>query len=124
MVDLSSYGVTDEIQLGYHSDNLGEFFFMQISASIIEISILFNIVESMNDTVTQMVSIPMFSRSVIMINTIWNHQHIYLFRICKLATVIVAKPSFFNIYDSMLDNDIKVVSTTIFSWSRIMIKTT
>ena len=25
-MDLSSHGVTDEIQLGYHSDNLGEFF--------------------------------------------------------------------------------------------------
>jgi len=46
---------------------------MQISASIIEKPILFNIVESMHDIVTQMVSIPMFSGSVIRINTIWNH---------------------------------------------------
>ena len=60
-MDLSSHGVTDEIQLGYHSDNLGEFV-MQIRASIIEIYILFNIVESMHDTATKMVSIPMFSR--------------------------------------------------------------
>jgi len=52
MVDLSSHGVTDEFQLGYHSDNIGDFF-MQISASIIEKSILFNIVESMHDTVIQ-----------------------------------------------------------------------
>ena len=52
---------------------LGNLFYMQISDSIIEISILFNIVESMNDTVTKMVSIPMFSRSLSMINTILNH---------------------------------------------------
>ena len=72
-MDLSSHGVTDEIQLDDHSDNLGELFYMQISASIIEISIVFNIVESMHDTLTKMVSIPMFSRSVIVTNTIWNH---------------------------------------------------
>ena len=52
---------------------LGNFFNMQISTSIIETFILFNIVESMHDTLTQMVSIPMFSGSVIRINTIWNH---------------------------------------------------
>ena len=46
---------------------------MQISASIIVKSVLFNIVASMHDTVTQIVSIPMFSGSVIRINTIWNH---------------------------------------------------
>ena len=48
-------------------------FYMQISASIIEKSILFNIVESMHDIVTKMVSNQIFSRSVIRINTIWNH---------------------------------------------------
>ena len=37
MVDLSSHGVTDEIQLGCHSDNLGEFV-MQISAAIVKTS--------------------------------------------------------------------------------------
>ena len=72
-MDLLSHGVTDEFQLGCHSDNLGEYFYMQISASSIEKYILFNIVESMHDTVTQIVSIPMFSGSVIRINTIWNH---------------------------------------------------
>ena len=51
---------------------LGNFFYMQIIASIIETSIVFNIVERMHDTVTKMVSIPMFSRTVIRINTIWN----------------------------------------------------
>ena len=52
---------------------LGNYFYMHISASIIEKSILFNIVESMHDTVTQIVSIPVFSGLVIRINTIWNH---------------------------------------------------
>ena len=61
-MDLSSHGVvTDEIQLGYHSDNLGEFFCMQISAAIIEKSVLFNSVESMHDNVTKMMSMLMFS---------------------------------------------------------------
>ena len=97
---------------------------MQVSASIIRHSILFNIVESMHDTLTKMVSVPMFSRSMIRIHTIWNQWHMYLFRICKLATAIVAKPTFFNSSDNMHDNEITVVSTTLFSWSRIMIKTT
>ena len=35
-MDLSSHGVTGEIQLGYHSDNFGDYFYMQISAAIIE----------------------------------------------------------------------------------------
>ena len=39
---------------------LGTFFYMQISAYIIEKSILFNIVESMHDSVTKMVFIPAF----------------------------------------------------------------
>ena len=52
---------------------LGNFINMQISASIIENSILFNIVESMHDTLPLMVSISMFSWSVVRINTIWNH---------------------------------------------------
>ena len=60
-MDLSSHGVTDEIQLGCHSDNLGEFFFMQISAAIIEKSVLFNTVESMHDNVTKIMSMLMFS---------------------------------------------------------------
>ena len=54
-----------QIQLGCHSDNLGEFSYMQISASIIKINMLFNIVESMHDILTKMVSIAVFSRSVI-----------------------------------------------------------
>jgi len=45
-------------------------FYMQTSASIIERSIVFNTVESMHDSVTKMVSIPMFSKSLIKINTI------------------------------------------------------
>ena len=52
---------------------LGNIFNMQISASIIENSILFNIVESMHDTLTLMVSTSMFSWSVVRINTISNH---------------------------------------------------
>ena len=62
-MDLSSHGVTDDIPT-----TLEENFYMQISA-MIEKSILFNIVESMHDTVTKMVSISMFSRSIIRINT-------------------------------------------------------
>ena len=75
MVDLSLHGVvnSDKFQFGYDSYNLGELFYMQISASISEKSILFNIVESMHDAVTQMLSIAMFPGSVIRINTIWNH---------------------------------------------------
>jgi len=69
-VDLSSHVVTDKIQLGCHFDNLGEFFYMQISAYIIEKSILFNIAESMHDTFIKIVSTPMFSRPIIRINTI------------------------------------------------------
>ena len=60
-MDLSSHGVTDEIQLGYHSDNLGEIFYMQISAAIIEKSVLFNTVESMHDNVTKNMYMLMFS---------------------------------------------------------------
>jgi len=52
---------------------LGIFVYMQISAAIIEESILFNIIESMHNTFTKMVSIPMFSRSMIRINTIKNN---------------------------------------------------
>ena len=52
-MDLSSHGVIDEIQLGCHSATLGEISFMQISASIIETSIVFNIVENMHDIVTK-----------------------------------------------------------------------
>ena len=47
-MDLSSHGVTDEIQLGYHSDNLGDIFYMQINAAIIQTTILFNIVKCMH----------------------------------------------------------------------------
>ena len=97
---------------------------MQISAAIIEKSSLFNIVENIHDSVTKMVSIPMFSRSKISINTLRNYRHIYLFRIWKLAAAIITNPSFFNFSDSMHDNEIKVVSITTFSRSRIMIKTT
>ena len=49
---------------------LGNNFYMQISATIIEIPVLFNIIKTMHDTVTKMVSIHMFSRSMISINTI------------------------------------------------------
>ena len=49
MVDLSSHRVTDEIQLGYHSDNLGDIFHRQIS---LKKSVLFNTVERMHDNVT------------------------------------------------------------------------
>ena len=55
VVDLSSHGVTDEIQLGSHFDNLGTFIYVQISAIIIENHIIFNIGKSMHDTVTKMV---------------------------------------------------------------------
>ena len=58
-MDLSSHRVSDEIQLRYHSDNLGEFFYMQISTAIIEKSILFNTVECMHDNVTQIISMTM-----------------------------------------------------------------
>ena len=80
-MDLSSHGVTDEIQLGCHCDNLGEFFVMQISAAIIilYITILLNIVKSMHDTLTQMVSILRFSRSVIRTSTI---------RKCQLSCIL------------------------------------
>ena len=60
-MDLSSHRVTDEIQLGYHSDNFGEFLYMQISTAIIEKSILFNTVESMHDNVTKKMCMLMFS---------------------------------------------------------------
>jgi len=48
---------------------LGKLIYMQISASINEESILLNIVKSMHDTVTEMMSIPMstatpFQRSI------------------------------------------------------------
>ena len=73
MVDLSSHGITYEIKLRFQSDNLENCFYMQIGASIIEKSTLFNIVKSMDDTVIKMASIPIFSRSMIRINNIWNH---------------------------------------------------
>ena len=95
---------------------------MQISASIIEKSILLHVVESMHDTLTKMVSKPMFSRSEIRMNNIRNYQYIYLFRICKLASAIISNSSFVNIYDSMDDNEIKVVSTTTFSQTKIMMR--
>ena len=46
MVDLTSDGVTDDIQLGLHAHNLGELFYIQISAAIIETFVLLNTVES------------------------------------------------------------------------------
>ena len=49
---------------------LGNFFYMQISAAIIEKPILFNIAENIHDYVTQIVSIPMLSWSLIKIDTI------------------------------------------------------
>ena len=70
MVDLTSHGVTDEIQLGIHADNRGELFYIQISAAIIEKSVLFNTVESMHDNVTQIKSMLMFSWLMIMTGTI------------------------------------------------------
>ena len=68
-MDLSSCGVTYEIQLNCYSDNLEDFFYMQISAAIKK-TILFNIAKSMHDTFTNIVSMVMFSRSMIRINTI------------------------------------------------------
>ena len=41
-----------------------------LDCSRVNIHILFNIGKSMHDTVTKMVSMPMFSRSMIRINTI------------------------------------------------------
>ena len=52
---------------------LGNLYYMQIGASIIEKYIGFNIVECMQDTVTKIVSIPMFSKSMIRVNTIRNN---------------------------------------------------
>ena len=88
-VDLSSHGVTYEIQVGCLSVNLGDFY-MQISAAIIEKSNLFNIVKRMHDIFITIVFMPMFSRSVIRLNTIRKFQLVYLFPICKLATAIIA----------------------------------
>ena len=48
----------------------------------------------------------MFSRSVVMINTIRKFYCLYLYPLCKLATAIIAKPFFFNISESMHDNEI------------------
>ena len=73
-MDLSSRGVTDEIQLGYHSDNLGEFFFICKLVPPLSKYLFYSILSKVCMILSQkMVSIPMFSRSVIMINTIWNH---------------------------------------------------
>ena len=69
-VDLSSHSVTDEIHLGCHSITLGEMIYIQISAAIIKKTILFNIDKSVHDTGTKVTSMPMFSRSIIRINTI------------------------------------------------------
>ena len=52
---------------------MGKFLYMQISTSIIETSIPFNIVDSMHSTVTIIVSIPMFSSSMIRLNAIKNY---------------------------------------------------
>ena len=60
-MDLSSHRVTDEIQLGCHSDNHGEFVYMQISAAIIEKSVFFKILERMHDNVTNSMSMLTFS---------------------------------------------------------------
>ena len=74
-MDLSSHVSLMKSRWVIIPTTLGKFFYMQISASIIEKSMLFNIVESiyMHDTLTKIVSIAMFSMSVIRINTIWNH---------------------------------------------------
>jgi len=68
---------------------LGKFLYLQISASIVDKSIVFNIVESKHDIATELVSIPMFSRTMISIS--------------KVTTTIIAKPSFSIIYYSMHD---------------------
>jgi len=68
----------------------------------------------MYDTVTKMMSITMISSSIIRINTIRNYYHIYLFGICKLVTVIIARPICSSISDSMHDTELNVVSRTVF----------
>ena len=75
MVYLSSHGVTHEIDMGLNSQ---EFFYMQISAAIIEKSILFNTIVSIHDSITKLVSIPMCSIpmcSIIMISTNQNQNY-------------------------------------------------
>ena len=49
------------------------------------------------------------------------YRSIFIPNIQIIATTIITKPSFFNISDSMHGNEIRVVSTTTFSWSMIMI---
>ena len=91
---------------------LENFFYMQISVAIIEITILFNNVKNSHGTVKQMVYIPIFSRSMVRINTIrkvlFSHRH-------------YCKTSFFNICERMHDNKIPIASTCTLSWSGIMI---
>ena len=70
MEDLTSHGVTDEIQLGIHADNRGELFYIQISEAIIEKCVLLNTVESMHHNVTNFESMLMFSCLMIMTGTI------------------------------------------------------
>ena len=41
-----------------------------------------------------------------MINTIRKFYCLYLYPLCKLATAIIANPIFFNISESMHDNEI------------------
>ena len=55
-MDLSSHGVTDEIQLGCHSHNIGNFLICKL---VLPLSI--NTVESMHDNVTTIMYMLMFS---------------------------------------------------------------
>ena len=85
MVDLSSKGVTDEIQLGVIPTTMGTFL-MHIIAAIIEKAILYSTLSKVCMVLSQqIVYMAMFSRSVIRIKTIRNWHGVYVFPICKLA---------------------------------------
>ena len=49
-----------------------------------------------------------------------SYEYAYMFM--QIRTAIIEKPNFFNIWNIMHDNIMKMVSTHMFPWSRIIIK--
>ena len=83
---------------------LGKFVYMQISASTREKSILFNIVESVKDIVTNIASIPIFSRSIIKINFIRN-----IYNYWRCATYCQKKPKLTSSVERMSDATVMAI---------------
>ena len=70
----------------------------KLIAAITEKPMFFNIFATMHGNVTNMVSRPMFSWSMITIKTFKKFSHVYILPECKLFAAIEEKMIFFEIF--------------------------